>query len=145
MKAGKQAATAAERRRQVHDLLGEGTGLLECSRRLGHRLAHLLHERLWRPLPGLIALNDLRHWRVRVLSCDPAPADPRQLGLSPRAQLLTKAWGGVPMEGRPCPRKKHGQSSPEAAAGRMTARFAGFAAQDDVFIESQLKCIGDRL
>jgi hypothetical protein len=31
-----------------------------------------------------------------------------------------------------------------AAAGRMTARFAGFAARDDVFIESQLKDIRDR-
>jgi hypothetical protein len=47
------------------------------------------------------------------------------------------------MEARPCPRKKHGQSSPEAADGRMTARLAGFAARDDVFIESQLKDIGD--
>jgi hypothetical protein len=91
----------------------------------------------------LIALNDLRLRRVRVLSCEPAPADPRQLGLSPRVQLLTEAWGGVPMEARPCPRKKHGQSSPEAADGRMTARLAGFAARDDVFIESQLKDIGD--
>jgi hypothetical protein len=32
---GKQAATTAERWRQVHDLTGKGTGLLECSRRLG--------------------------------------------------------------------------------------------------------------
>ena len=31
---GKQAQTTAERWRQVHDLLGKGTGLLECSRRL---------------------------------------------------------------------------------------------------------------
>jgi transposase len=31
---GKQAETTAERWRQVHDLLGKGTGLLECSRRL---------------------------------------------------------------------------------------------------------------
>jgi hypothetical protein len=33
-KEGKQAATTAERWRQVHDLLDRGTGLLECSRRL---------------------------------------------------------------------------------------------------------------
>jgi len=32
---GKRAETAAERWREVHDLLGKGTGLLECSRRLG--------------------------------------------------------------------------------------------------------------
>jgi transposase len=32
---GKQAATTAERWRQVHGLLERGTGLLECSRRLG--------------------------------------------------------------------------------------------------------------
>ncbi len=32
---GKQAQTTAERWRQVHDLLDKGTGLLECSRRLG--------------------------------------------------------------------------------------------------------------
>jgi transposase len=32
---GKQAATTAERWRQVHDLTDKGTGLLECSRRLG--------------------------------------------------------------------------------------------------------------
>jgi transposase len=32
---GKQAQTTAERWRQVHDLLDRGTGLLECSRRLG--------------------------------------------------------------------------------------------------------------
>jgi transposase len=35
LKEGKQAATTAERWRQVHDLLDKGTGLLECSRRLG--------------------------------------------------------------------------------------------------------------
>jgi transposase len=34
-KDGKQAQTTAERWRQVHDLLDKGTGLLECSRRLG--------------------------------------------------------------------------------------------------------------
>jgi transposase len=34
-KDGKQAQTTAERWRQVHDLLDRGTGLLECSRRLG--------------------------------------------------------------------------------------------------------------
>ena len=34
IKEGKQAATTAERWRQVHDLLDKGTGLLECSRRL---------------------------------------------------------------------------------------------------------------
>jgi Transposase len=34
-KEGKQAATTAGRWRQVHDLLDRGTGLLECSRRLG--------------------------------------------------------------------------------------------------------------
>jgi hypothetical protein len=32
---GKQAQTTAERWRQVHDLVDRGTGLLECSRRLG--------------------------------------------------------------------------------------------------------------
>ncbi len=32
---GKQAQTTAERWRQVHDLTDRGTGLLECSRRLG--------------------------------------------------------------------------------------------------------------
>ena len=32
---GRQAQTTAERWRQVHDLLDRGTGLLECSRRLG--------------------------------------------------------------------------------------------------------------
>ncbi len=32
---GQQAQTTAERWRQVHDLLDKGTGLLECSRRLG--------------------------------------------------------------------------------------------------------------
>jgi transposase len=32
---GKQAATTAERWHQVHDLTDKGTGLLECSRRLG--------------------------------------------------------------------------------------------------------------
>jgi transposase len=32
---GKQAKTTAERWRQVHDLTDRGTGLLECSRRLG--------------------------------------------------------------------------------------------------------------
>jgi hypothetical protein len=32
---GRQAATTAERWRQVHDLTDRGTGLLECSRRLG--------------------------------------------------------------------------------------------------------------
>ena len=35
LKEGKQAATTAERWRQVHDLTDKGTGLLECSRRLG--------------------------------------------------------------------------------------------------------------
>ncbi len=35
LKYGKQAATTAERWRQVHDLTDRGTGLLECSRRLG--------------------------------------------------------------------------------------------------------------
>ncbi len=35
LKEGKQAGTTAERWRQVHDLLERGTGLLECSRRLG--------------------------------------------------------------------------------------------------------------
>ena len=35
LKEGRQAATTAERWRQVHDLTGKGTGLLECSRRLG--------------------------------------------------------------------------------------------------------------
>jgi transposase len=34
-KEGKRAETTAERWREVHDLLGKGTGLLECSRRLG--------------------------------------------------------------------------------------------------------------
>ena len=35
LKQGKQAQTTAERWRQVHDLVDRGTGLLECSRRLG--------------------------------------------------------------------------------------------------------------
>lgn len=35
LKQGKQARTTAERWRQVHDLTDRGTGLLECSRRLG--------------------------------------------------------------------------------------------------------------
>jgi hypothetical protein len=35
LKEGRQAATTAERWRQVHGLLDRGTGLLECSRRLG--------------------------------------------------------------------------------------------------------------
>jgi transposase len=35
LKEGRQAQTTAERWRQVHDLLDKGTGLLECSRRLG--------------------------------------------------------------------------------------------------------------
>jgi transposase len=35
LKEGKQAATTAERWRQVHDLTDKGTWLLECSRRLG--------------------------------------------------------------------------------------------------------------
>jgi DNA-binding NarL/FixJ family response regulator len=35
LKHGKKAETTAERWRQVHDLLGKGTGLLECARRLG--------------------------------------------------------------------------------------------------------------
>jgi hypothetical protein len=35
LKQGKQAQTTAERWRQVHDLTDRGTGLLECSRRLG--------------------------------------------------------------------------------------------------------------
>ena len=35
LKQGKQAATTAERWRQVHHLTDRGTGLLECSRRLG--------------------------------------------------------------------------------------------------------------
>ena len=35
LKEGRQAATTAERWRQVHDLTERGTGLLECSRRLG--------------------------------------------------------------------------------------------------------------
>ena len=35
LKEGKQAQTTAERWRQVHDLTDKGTGLLECSRRLG--------------------------------------------------------------------------------------------------------------
>ena len=35
LKQGKQARTTAERWRQVHGLLDKGTGLLECSRRLG--------------------------------------------------------------------------------------------------------------
>jgi len=35
LKQGKQAQTTAERWRQVHNLLERGTGLLECSRRLG--------------------------------------------------------------------------------------------------------------
>jgi hypothetical protein len=35
LKQGKQAQTTAERWRQVHGLLDKGTGLLECSRRLG--------------------------------------------------------------------------------------------------------------
>jgi hypothetical protein len=35
LKEGKQAQTTAERWRQIHDLTGKGTGLLECSRRLG--------------------------------------------------------------------------------------------------------------
>src|ERR1700733_8274439 len=35
LKEGKQAATTAERSLQAHDLLDRGTGLLECSRRLG--------------------------------------------------------------------------------------------------------------
>jgi hypothetical protein len=35
VKEGKRAGTTAERWREVHDLLGKGTGLLECSRRLG--------------------------------------------------------------------------------------------------------------
>ncbi|MER6691524.1 hypothetical protein ABT329_20925 [Streptomyces minutiscleroticus] len=32
---GRRAATTRERRRQVHDLLGQGVGLLACARRLG--------------------------------------------------------------------------------------------------------------
>ena len=35
LKEGGQAATTAERWRQVHDLTDRGTRLLECSRRLG--------------------------------------------------------------------------------------------------------------
>jgi hypothetical protein len=35
LKEGRHAQTTTERWRQVHDLLGKGTGLLECSRRLG--------------------------------------------------------------------------------------------------------------
>ena len=35
MKEGKRAGTTAGRWREVHDLLGKGTGLLDCSRRLG--------------------------------------------------------------------------------------------------------------
>jgi transposase len=35
LKEGKQAQTTAGRWRQVHDLTDKGTGLLECSRRLG--------------------------------------------------------------------------------------------------------------
>jgi Transposase len=35
LKEGRQVQTTAERWRQVHDLLDRGTGLLECSRRLG--------------------------------------------------------------------------------------------------------------
>jgi transposase len=34
VKEGKRAATTAQRWREIHDLLGKGTGLLECSRRL---------------------------------------------------------------------------------------------------------------
>ena len=35
VKEGKRAETTAQRWREVHDLLGKGTGVLECSRRLG--------------------------------------------------------------------------------------------------------------
>jgi hypothetical protein len=35
VKEGTRAQTTAHRWRQIHDLLGRGTGLLECSRRLG--------------------------------------------------------------------------------------------------------------
>ena len=35
LKEGRLAQTTAERWRQVHDLTDQGTGLLECSRRLG--------------------------------------------------------------------------------------------------------------
>ena len=35
VKEGTRAQTTAQRWREVHDLLGKGTGLLECSRRLG--------------------------------------------------------------------------------------------------------------
>src|SRR6185437_575130 len=35
LKEGKQAQTTAERWRQIHDPTDKGTGLLECSRRLG--------------------------------------------------------------------------------------------------------------
>ena len=35
LKQGTRAQTTAHRWRQIHDLLGKGTGLLECSRRLG--------------------------------------------------------------------------------------------------------------
>ena len=34
LKQSTQAQTTAQRWRQIHDLLGKGTGLLECSRRL---------------------------------------------------------------------------------------------------------------
>jgi transposase len=77
VKEGKRAETTAERWREVHDLLGKGAGLLECSRRLGLSLNTVKRYAAPPSLSGWSARRSTGlRWPVRTaITC--APAGPR--------------------------------------------------------------------
>jgi len=102
LKQGTRAQTTAQRWRQIHDLLGKGTGLLECSRRLGLSLNTVKRyaraaepERLFRAPPYRPTLADpyRDHLRTRRAEDSAVPvlrlfAEIRDLGYTGSLNLL---------------------------------------------------------
>jgi len=72
LKQGMQARTTAERWRQVHDLTDRGTGLLECSRRLGLSLNTVKLARRTGACPEMTSPAGLVQDFAALLSPDPA-------------------------------------------------------------------------
>ena len=109
---GWQARTTAERWRQVHDLTGRGTGLLECSRRLGLSLNTVKRyaraaepERMIRAPRYRATLVDpyREHLRARRAE-DPAVPVHQLLAGDPRAGLPRQHEPALPLH-HPGPRR----------------------------------------
>ena len=139
LKQGKQAQTTAERWRQVHDLLDKGTGLLECSRRLGLSLNTVKRyaraaepQRMIRAPKYRATLVDpyRDHLRARR-AADPAVpvqrllAEIRELGYTGSMNLLYRyiTQGRVEAGGRTChPSPSPGSCSPGPPSSARSSR-----------------------